>query len=65
MELSISGDALRDGIGRHDRRNGWQVFFDKMVRGPHVVPLRHRLPQGPTRFALSNKGVGLDLRPKN
>jgi len=38
-------------------------FFEKMVRAGRG-PARHRLPQAYTlRFV--NKGVGLDLRPKN
>jgi NitT/TauT family transport system substrate-binding protein len=57
-----SGDALRDGIGAmNDARMA--SFFDKMVRA-HVVRADIDYRQSYTlRFI--NKGVGLDLRPKN
>ena len=57
-----SGDALRDGIGAmSDARVA--SFFDKMVRAGVVRPdIDYRLAYT-LRFA--NKGVGLDLRPKN
>jgi NitT/TauT family transport system substrate-binding protein len=57
-----SGDALRDGIGAMtDARMA--SFFDKMVRA-HVVrsDIDYRKAYA-LRFI--NKGVGLDLRPKN
>jgi NitT/TauT family transport system substrate-binding protein len=57
-----SGDALRDGIGAmNDARVA--SFFDKMVRAGVVrrdIDFRNAYT---LRFA--NKGVGLDLRPKN
>jgi NitT/TauT family transport system substrate-binding protein len=57
-----SGDALRDGIGAmSDARVA--SFFDKMVRAGVVrrdIDFRKAYT---LRFA--NKGVGLDLRPKN
>ena len=57
-----SGDALRDGIGAMtDARMA--SFFDKMVRAGVVrrdIDFRKAYT---LRFA--NKGVGLDLRPKN
>jgi NitT/TauT family transport system substrate-binding protein len=57
-----SGDALRDGIGAMtDARV--QSFFDKMVRAGVVrrdIDFRKAYT---LRF--TNKGVGLDLRPKN
>jgi NitT/TauT family transport system substrate-binding protein len=57
-----SGDALRDGIGAMtDARIA--SFFDKMVRA-HVVRSDIDYRKSYTlRFI--NKGVGLDLRPKN
>ena len=57
-----SGDALRDGIGAmNDERV--TSFFDKMVRAG-VVRSDIDYRKGYTlRFV--NKGVGLDLRPKN
>jgi NitT/TauT family transport system substrate-binding protein len=57
-----SGDTLRDGIGAmSDARVG--SFFDKMVRAGVVrrdIDFRKAYT---LRF--TNKGVGLDLRPKN
>jgi NitT/TauT family transport system substrate-binding protein len=57
-----SGDTLRDGIGAMtDARMA--SFFDKMVRA-HVVRADIGYRKAYTlRFI--NKGVGLDLRPKN
>jgi NitT/TauT family transport system substrate-binding protein len=57
-----SGDALRDGIGAMtDARMA--SFFEKMVRA-HVVRSDIDYHKSYTlRFV--NKGVGLDLRPKN
>ncbi len=57
-----SGEALRDGIGAmNDARMA--SFFDKMVRA-HVVRADIDYRKSYTlRFI--NKGVGLDLRPKN
>jgi NitT/TauT family transport system substrate-binding protein len=57
-----SGDSLRDGIGAmNDTRMA--SFFDKMVRA-HVVKADIDYRKSYTlRFI--NKGVGLDLRPKN
>jgi NitT/TauT family transport system substrate-binding protein len=57
-----SGDTLRDGIGAiNDARMA--SFFDKMVRA-HVVRSDIDYRKSYTlRFI--NKGVGLDLRPKN
>jgi NitT/TauT family transport system substrate-binding protein len=57
-----SGDALREGIGAMtDTRMA--SFFDKMVRA-HVVRSDIDYRKSYTlRFV--NKGVGLDLRPKN
>jgi NitT/TauT family transport system substrate-binding protein len=57
-----SGDALKDGIGAmNDGRMA--SFFDKMVRA-HVVKADIDYRKSYTlRFV--NKGVGLDLRPKN
>jgi NitT/TauT family transport system substrate-binding protein len=57
-----SGDALRDGIGAmSDARVA--SFFDKMVRAG-VVRRDIDYRQAYT-LRFTNKGVGLDLRPKN
>jgi NitT/TauT family transport system substrate-binding protein len=57
-----SGDTLRDGIGAMSDERATS-FFDKMVRA-HVVGPNIDFRKGYTlRFI--NKGVGLDLRPKN
>jgi NitT/TauT family transport system substrate-binding protein len=57
-----SGDALRDGIGAmNDARMA--SFFDKMVRAGVVRPGIDFRKAYTLRFV--NKGVGLDLRPKN
>jgi NitT/TauT family transport system substrate-binding protein len=57
-----SGDALKDGIGAmNDARMA--SFFDKMVRAGVVRPDIDFKQAYTLRFA--NKGVGLDLRPKN
>jgi NitT/TauT family transport system substrate-binding protein len=57
-----SGDALRDGIGAmSDARVA--SFFDKMVRAGVVRRDIDFRTSYTLRFA--NKGVGLDLRPKN
>src|SRR5216684_607252 len=57
-----SGDALRDGIGAMtDARMA--SFFDKMVRAGVVRPDIDFRKAYTLRFV--NKGVGLDLRPKN
>jgi NitT/TauT family transport system substrate-binding protein len=57
-----SGDTLRDGIGAmsDDRAAS---FFDKMVRAGVVRPDIDFRKAYTLRFV--NKGVGLDLRPKN
>jgi len=57
-----SGDSLRDGIGAmtDDRAAS---FFDKMVRAGVVKPGIDFRKAYTLRFV--NKGVGLDLRPKN
>src|ERR1700726_3811619 len=57
-----SGDSLRDGIGAmtDDRAAS---FFDKMVRAGVVRPDIDFRKAYTLRFV--NKGVGLDLRPKN
>src|ERR1700716_1430209 len=57
-----SGDTLRDVIGAMgDDRAG--SFFDKMVRAGVVRPDIDFLKSYTLRFV--NKGVGLNLRPKN
>jgi NitT/TauT family transport system substrate-binding protein len=57
-----SGDALRDGIGAmSDERVA--NFFEKMVRAGVVRPDIDFRKVYTLRFV--NKGVGLDLRPKN
>ena len=57
-----SGDALRDGIGAmNDARMA--SFFDKMVRARVVRTDVDYRKSYTLRFI--NKGVGLDLRPKN
>lgn len=57
-----SGDSLRDGIGAMtDARAA--SFFDKMVRAGVVRPDIDFRKAYTLRFI--NKGVGLDLRPKN
>ncbi|WP_316229315.1 ABC transporter substrate-binding protein [Bradyrhizobium sp. SZCCHNR1070] len=57
-----SGDSLRDGIGAmNDERV--TSFFDKMVRAGVVKPTIDYRKSYTLRFV--NKGVGLDLRPKN
>jgi NitT/TauT family transport system substrate-binding protein len=57
-----SGDTLADGIGAmNDARMA--SFFDKMVRARVVRPDIDYRKSYTLRFI--NKGVGLDLRPKN
>jgi len=57
-----SGDTLRDGIGAmSDARAA--SFYDKMVRAGVVRPDIDFRKAYTLRFV--NKGVGLDLRPKN
>jgi NitT/TauT family transport system substrate-binding protein len=57
-----SGDTIRDGIGAmNDARMA--SFFDKMVRAG-VVRRDIDYRQAYT-LRFTNKGVGLDLRPKN
>jgi NitT/TauT family transport system substrate-binding protein len=57
-----SGDTLREGIGAmSDERAA--SFFDKMVRAGVVKPDIDFRKAYTLRFI--NKGVGLDLRPKN
>jgi NitT/TauT family transport system substrate-binding protein len=57
-----SGDTLQNGIGAMTDERATS-FFDKMVRA-HVVPPTVDFRKAYTlRFV--NKGVGLDLRPKN
>ena len=57
-----SGDSLRDGIGAMtDSRMA--SFFDKMVRARVVRPDIDYRKAYTLRFV--NKGVGVDLRPKN
>jgi NitT/TauT family transport system substrate-binding protein len=57
-----SGDTLRDGIGAmSDQRAA--SFYDKMVRAGVVRPDIDFRKAYTLRFV--NKGVGLDLRPKN
>jgi NitT/TauT family transport system substrate-binding protein len=57
-----SGDTLREGIGAmSDEREA--SFFDKMVRAGVVKPDVDFRKAYTLRFI--NKGVGLDLRPKN
>ncbi|WP_298255925.1 ABC transporter substrate-binding protein [Bradyrhizobium sp.] len=57
-----SGDALHDGIGAiNDARMA--SFFDKMVRAHVVRPDIDYRKSYTLRFI--NKGVGLDLRPRN
>ena len=57
-----SGDTLREGIGAmSDERAA--SFFDKMVRAGVVKPDVDFRKAYTLRFI--NKGVGLDLRPKN
>ena len=57
-----SGDTLKDGIGAmSDARIG--SFFDKMVRAGVVKRDIDFRKAYTLRFI--NKGVGLDLRPKN
>jgi NitT/TauT family transport system substrate-binding protein len=56
-----SGDSLRDGIGAmNDARV--TSFFDKMVHAGVVRPDIDFRKSYTLRF--TNKGVGLDLRPK-
>jgi len=57
-----SGDSLHDGIGAMtDAR--FASFFDKMVRAGVVRPDIDFRQAYTLRFV--NKGVGLNLRPKN
>ena len=57
-----SGDSERDGIGAmSDERNA--SFFDKMVRAGVVKANIDYRKSYTLRFI--NKGIGLDLRPKN
>lgn len=61
-DIVDSGDALRDGIGAmRDERVA--SFFDKMVRAGVVRSNIDFRKAYTLRFV--NKGVGLDLRPKN
>jgi NitT/TauT family transport system substrate-binding protein len=57
-----SGDTLRDGIGAMSDEHA-ASFFDKMVRAGVVRPEVDFRKSYTLRFV--NKGVGLDLRPKN
>jgi NitT/TauT family transport system substrate-binding protein len=57
-----SGDTLRDGIGAMTDARAAN-FFDKMVRAGVVKPGIDFRKAYTLRFV--NKGVGLDLRPKN
>jgi NitT/TauT family transport system substrate-binding protein len=57
-----SGDALRDGIGAMTDERATS-FFDKMVRAGVVRPGIDFRKAYTLRFV--NKGVGLNLRPKN
>jgi NitT/TauT family transport system substrate-binding protein len=57
-----SGDALRDGIGAMSEARVVS-FFDKMVRAGVVRPDLDYRKSFTLRF--TNKGVGLNLRPKN
>jgi NitT/TauT family transport system substrate-binding protein len=57
-----SGDTLRDGIGAMSDERATS-FFDKMVRAHVVGPSVDFRKAYTLRFI--NKGVGLDLRPKN
>ena len=57
-----SGDTLRDGIGAMSDERATS-FFDKMVRAHVVGPNIDFRKAYTLRFI--NKGVGLDLRPKN
>src|SRR6202012_565481 len=60
--IADSGDSLRDGIGAmNDTRMA--SFFDKMVRAHVVRPDIDYRKSYTLRFI--NKGVGLELRPKN
>jgi NitT/TauT family transport system substrate-binding protein len=57
-----SGDTLTKGIGAMtDQR--WQDFYDKMVKAGVVKPGLDIKQAYTLQFV--NKGVGLDLRPKN
>src|SRR5579872_2302935 len=57
-----SGDALHDGIGAmNDARMA--SFFEKMVRAHVVKPDMDYRKSYTLRFI--NKGIGVDLRPKN
>ena len=57
-----SGDTLRNGIGAMTDERATS-FFDKMVRAGVVGPNVDFRKAYTLRFV--NKGVGLDLRPKN
>jgi NitT/TauT family transport system substrate-binding protein len=57
-----SGDALRDGIGAMSEARV-ASFFEKMVRAGVVRPELDYRKSFTLRF--TNKGVGLNLRPKN
>src|SRR5579872_685251 len=57
-----SGDSLRDGIGAMNEAR-IANFFDKMVRAHVVRPDIDYRKSYTLRFV--NKGIGLDLRPKN
>jgi NitT/TauT family transport system substrate-binding protein len=57
-----SGDTLHDGIGAMSDERATN-FFDKMVRAGVVRPDIDFRKSYTLRFV--NKGVGLDLRPKN
>ena len=57
-----SGDSLRDGIGAMNEAR-IASFFDKMVRARVVRSDIDYRKSYTLRFI--NKGVGVDLRPKN
>ncbi|MGJ5175501.1 ABC transporter substrate-binding protein [Bradyrhizobium oligotrophicum] len=57
-----SGDSVEKGIGAMTEERTTS-FFDKMVRAGVVKPTIDYRKSFTTRFV--NKGVGLDLRPKN
>ena len=57
-----SGDSIKLGIGAMTETH-WKSFFDKMVRAGVVKPNIDYKRAYTLQFV--NKGVGVDLRPKN
>jgi len=57
-----SGDTLRDGYRRHERRTGRKLLRQDGAAGVVRRDIDFRKSY---TLRFTNKGVGLDLRPKN